>query len=133
MIRKTENRDATDYRLIWNEAHKAGAEAADDCTPEPMVIQERENQWDDDSPVKKSYFVPQGVCGFAWIIVRPATCGFARWCRKNKGTSKAYYGGEQIWISAYGQSYEKKKAYAGAFAATLYDYDIKAYSAGRLD
>jgi len=125
MIRKTENRDATDYRLIWNEAHKAGAKAADDCTPEPMVVR--------DDPNNKIWFVPQGVCGFAWIIVRPATCGFARWCRKNKGTSKAYYGGEQIWVSAYGQSYEKKKAYAGAFAATLYDYGIKAYSAGRMD
>ena len=122
-----------DFKAIYAEAHKAGMAAGDAETPTPMLVEQHENPLDDESPLQKVWKVPQGVCGFAWIIVRPGNCGFARWCRKNKGTGKAYYGGEQIWVGEFGQSYDKKMAYASAFASVLRHHDINAHSFGRFD
>jgi hypothetical protein len=102
-----------------------------------MVVTQHENPLDDGSPVKQQWHVPQGVCGFAWISVRPGNCGFAHWLKK-QGLSKgrAYGGGVQIWVSQYGQSYELKMAYAQAAADVLkaeLGGKVRVYASGRLD
>lgn len=122
-----------EYQTLYNEAHEAGMAALEAKTPRPMVVSCIENPLDDGSPVVKSYSVPGGVCGFAWIIVRPGNCAFARWTRKQGFSSKAYSGGDQIWVPYGRQSYEKKMAYAGAFAQVLEDAGIRASAGGRLD
>jgi hypothetical protein len=68
---------------------------------------------------KPVYLDTAGVCGFAWVDVRPATCSFARWLVKNGLASKAYSGGVRIRISEFGQSLERKEAAAQAMAGVL--------------
>jgi hypothetical protein len=115
-------------------AHLAGKDAATATVPEPMTVVQRANPLDDSSPVVKQYApVAAGVCGFAWVTVRPATSSFARWAKDSCGWRKAYSGGVQLWVSAYGQSYERKIAYADAYAAVLKQAGITAYAGGRLD
>ena len=56
------------------------------------------------------------------------------WLKKSGiGRLDSYYGGWTIWVGDFGQSYERKMAYAGAFAEVLQKHGIKAYANGRLD
>lgn len=119
---------------LFAEAHKAGLEAAERTTPQPMVVQQHSNPLNDNSPVVKQYFVPQGLCGFAWIKVRPGTSSFAKWLKRtNRGYLDSYEGGVNVWVSVGGQSYEIKMAYAQAFASVLQAVGIQAIPQGRLD
>lgn len=90
------------FGQIWNEAHAAGQAAYD------------------------AYNGGWYPCGFASVIIKPATSPFAKWCRKNKGTSKYYYGGEEIWVDGATQSMDQKAAYASAFAGVLQKHGIDA-------
>jgi hypothetical protein len=121
-------------QALYDKAHAAGHAAAEAHSPRPMVVVEHENPFDDNSPIKKIYEpILAGVCGFAWINIRPGNSSFASWCRKQGRGHKSYYGGWDVWVSGYGQSYEKKLAYAKAFAKVLNEAGIKAYPGGRLD
>lgn len=121
----------------WPELHSkadaAGRVAATQHSPQPMIVQQHANMLDDNSPVVKEYFVSDGVCGFAWINIRPGNCSYALWAKKNLGARKGYYGGMELWVRDFGQSYERKHAYATAYANVLKEYGIKAYAGGRLD
>ncbi len=120
---------------LFNRAHQAGMVAGTGHTPEPMYLVERENPFDDTSKVIHAYEpVMDGVCGFAWVNVKPGTSRFARWIRANdKGRSDDYYGGTTVWVRYFDQSYERKLAYAEAFAEVLQEAGIRAYAHGRLD
>lgn len=118
---------------VFTEAKMAGMKALMAKVPEPMIVAEHENPLDDGSKVKKAYFVGGGVCGFASIIVKPGTSSFAKWLMKKDLGHKSYYGGVGIWVHEGGQSYEKKVAYANAFADILEKYDIKVHVDSRLD
>lgn len=89
---------------------------------------------DDNSPVRRQWIVNSGVCGFAWVIIKPGTSSFAKWLIKN-GHAKThhYYGGVCHYVSEFGQSMEKKEAYAAAFAKVLSENEIRAYSDSRMD
>lgn len=128
-----EDREAKFAELALR-ADEAGRRAAAECIPEPMVVVQRANPFDDSSPIVKQYApVMDGVCGFAWVTIRPGNCSFAHYAKKHLGARKAYYGGVDIWISEYGQSYERKYAYARAFAEVIAEAGINAYAGGRLD
>lgn len=128
-----EKRNA-EFADLARRADEAGRKAAAERVPEPMIVVQRANPFDDSSPIVRQYApVMDGVCGFAWVTIRPGTCSFAHWAKKNLGARKAYYGGVEIWISEYGQSYERKYAYAHAFAEVLQEAGVKAYAGGRLD
>jgi hypothetical protein len=58
-----------------------------------------------------------GVCGFAWVVVKPATSSFAKWLKKTGWADKAYGGGLSIWIGGYNQSMTRKEAHAAAMAS----------------
>lgn len=119
---------------LWDRAWNAGVMAAEACNPTPMVVSEHANPIDDRSPVVRSYTVPQGACGFAWIIIRPGNSKFANWIKKNNlGRTDSYYGGVNIWIGDYGQSFEKKEAHARAMAKVIANSGIKALPYSRLD
>lgn len=124
----------TELRALHEKADAAGKEAAAAKVPEPMHVVQRANPLDDSSPVVKRYEpVMGGVCGFAWVTVRPGNSRFANWLKKNKGARRGYYGGTELWISGYQQSYERKMAYATAYADVLREVGIEAYPGGRLD
>lgn len=111
------------FQNLYLKAAQAGAIAADQCVPEPMYVC-------DGSVV---YKVEQGVCGFAWVNVRPGNSPFANWLKKNKLAGKAYHGGVDIWVGGYGQCMAKKEAHAYAMAEVLREAGIKAYANSRLD
>lgn len=119
---------------LWRRALAAGEAAAEAARPTPMYVVQRANPLDDTSPIVKAYPpVMDGVCGFAWVVVRPGNSAFARWMRRTKGTRKSYYGGEEFWVAEYGQSLERKAAFAYAFADVLTQAGIKAYGNSRMD
>jgi hypothetical protein len=122
------------FDCIFATAHEAGMAAAKACTPVPMIVQQHASMANDASPVEKEWLVGGGVCGFAWIKVNPANCMFANWCKKNnKGKTDSYEGGLTIWVHEFGQSMERKVAYAGAFACVLCEFGIDASTRSRMD
>ena len=116
-------------------AEEAGAKAGADRIPEPMHVIERANPWDDRSPIVKRYApIEGGVCGFAWITVRPGNSPVANYLKNTgKGRTDSYAGGVMVWVSQYGQSMERKVAYAYAYASVLRDAGVKAYAGDRMD
>lgn len=123
-----------DFDVIWAEAHANGMAEAEKCIPTPMVVQERANPMDDSSPVVKTYApVMDGVCGFAWIGGIKGTTSFAKWAKAKGLANKSYYGGVQIWVSLFGQSMQRKEAYAHGVAEVLNKHGIKCNVGSRMD
>jgi hypothetical protein len=121
-----------EFMHLYARADQAGTAAGEACVPTPMVVQDADLAGKP-VPGGKTYYVPSGVCGFAWIKVRPGNCSFAIWAKKQGYGSRDYYGGLQISVRGFGQSMEQKAAYAGAFAAVLQAAGIKAYAQSRMD
>jgi hypothetical protein len=123
---------------LLKEAHVAGAAAAEAMTPQPMRVVERVNAFDDDSAIKTDYgIVADGVCGFAWVVLKGNTA-IARAAKKvqDKYTwslHKGYPSGVNLWVFDYNQSMQRKEAYARAFAKVLSDAGHYAYSQSRMD
>ncbi len=119
---------------LHSTAHAAGLAAASACVPVPMTVQQRENPLDDNSAIVYQERVNDGVCGFAWIEVRPARGGFATYARNNAiGKYSEYSKCVRISVPLNTQSYEIKMAYASAYANVLAKMGIDAYGNGRLD
>jgi len=125
--------DPSFFPRLWSLANDAGMLAVSKLDVTPMVVTERTNPMDDASPVRRSWYVGDGVCGFAWVTVRPGGCAFARWMKENKRCDIAYGGGMQFWVHYFNQCMQKKEAYAEAFAEVLRQFGIKAYSGSRMD
>jgi len=121
------------FKVIYDSAQEAGTAAGVACRPVPMVVQEHSNMLDDNSPVKQEWFVADGPCGFAWVVIRPGTSSFARWLVKNRHAKKHYYGGVSIWVSDYNQSMARKSAHADAMAAYLRKVCINAHAGSNMD
>ena len=125
------------YDKILDEAHVAGMAAGDAAIPTPMVVSPHASVLDDNSPVVKSYYVSEGVCGFAYVLTNEhGNSKFVKHLKKSpdRDGDKYYYGGYYVkWVGEFNQSYERKIAYADAYASVLNDNGIKAYSHGRLD
>lgn len=96
------------YEILFNKAHAAGLTAGNACQP-------------------------GGVCGFAWVHIPDGRSSCAHWLTKTNRGSKGYPRGVDIWVSYFGQSLERKEAYARAFAQVLRNYGIKCYSQSRMD
>lgn len=123
----------TDFAALYAEADAAGKAAAEAAVPVPIVVGEETSPFSGQVDYSKpTYFVSEGLCGFAWVWFKGNTA-WGRWATKNGVARKAYGGGSQIWISGYGQSVTRKEAYAQAFAAVLRDNGVDAYAGSRLD
>jgi len=128
------------------EAWNAGREAAEGLIVTPMVVQEHASSGRalltplDPGPVARSYFVADGVCGFASVELRINKSAskadqsegrrFLNWLTGNQKPSrpdlaptlnprKGYYGGVTISVSEYNQSLQRKEAHAMAAAKVL--------------
>jgi hypothetical protein len=119
--------------VLYAAAHDAGNAAVQSTTIAPMIVQQRANPLDDGSALVKQYYVEDGVCGFASIVVKPAHCAFAKYLKENHRGHKSYYGGVAMLVSDFNQSLQKKEAYAHAFAKTLRDAGLNAYAESRMD
>lgn len=78
--------------------------------------------------------IADGVCGFAWVNIRPGNGPLARYL-KLLGFARpdSYLGGVSLWVSEFNQSLAKKEAYAFAFAKVLQDAGVRAYAGSRID
>lgn len=123
-----------DWASVYAKAVKAGETAYAAAEPVPMVVGEAKSITSNEIDyAKPTYYVADGVCGFAWVDVFPARGGFVTWCKKHGHGRKGYPSGYTFWVSTRCQSYERKMAYARAFAGVLADHGIRAYANGRLD
>jgi len=131
------------FNVILSEAHEAGMVAGTAKVPVPMVVSEHVNVLDDNSDVKHAYYVPSGVCGFAYVItMEHGNSKFVKHLKKLAGKSnysmstgrKYYYGGYYVKsVGEFGQSLEQKEAYASAYAAVLKNYGVNVYTNSRMD
>ena len=118
---------------LFAKAHEAGLAAGAAAAPAPMVVSEHDNPLDDASPAVQSWVEPAGLCGFAWVTLRPGTSRAAKFAKKKLGARAAYGGGTQLWVHEFGQSVTRKGAYARAFATVLSEAGFTAYAGSRLD
>lgn len=133
--------DRTTFRSIVHLADAAGKAAVTKATVVPMVVGEETSLFSGELDYSKpTYFVEDGVCGFAWVSVTPQHKGNTRLGKEERfvleqnGFRKDVYGkAYTLWISAYNQSMQKKEAYATAFAKVLREHDIRAYAQSRMD
>ena len=112
-----------DVKALVKSAHEAGLRAGHLITPTPMIVES----------AGRRYHVPDGLCGFAWITIKPGTSSFARALVKDGTARKAYGGGVQVWVGEFNQSVARKSAYAEAYAKVLREAGINAYAGSRLD
>lgn len=127
-----------DNAEIMRAACAAGQLAAEQCEPVPMVVGTAVGLSDRIDTTKPLYYVAGGVCGFAGVVIRPATCSLVRYLRKLGTGYKHYYGGwyvpaRPVVAGALVQSYEINRAYASAMARVLNDAGVTCYVDSRLD
>lgn len=122
------------FATVYEQADAAGKAAAAALKPVPMVVGQAVGIFSNEIDYSKpTYFVEDGVCGFAWVAFKGNT-EFGRWAKKNKIAKPGYPSGLQIWISDYNQSMQLKEAYAKAFAETLRANGVAdAYYSSRMD
>lgn len=118
---------------IYQQAHAQGLQAVQNAIVTPMVVTQKENPLNDSSDTVNQWFVSDGVCGFASVIVKPANSKFANYLKNNGLGRKHYYGGFAMPIRDFNQSLQKKEAYAHAFARVLNQNGIDAYVDSRMD
>lgn len=124
---------ANDLQMLFDKAHKAGMAAGMAHNPTPMIVSQHSNPLNDHSPVVKQYYVSGGVCGFASIHLISARTAFAKWVMASGNGRKDYQKGANITCFEFGQSMERKEAYAHAFAKVLRDAGIDCYAQSRMD
>jgi hypothetical protein len=125
---------SANFQSLWNQAHAAGMAAGQAASPTPMVVGPGSVLVNGVPALSRSYYVSEGVCGFAWVVVHPGNCSFARWAKKTQGARAEYGGGMCVkWVGEFNQSMTRKEAYADAFAMVLREAGIKAYSRSRMD
>jgi hypothetical protein len=120
---------------IYTEAYEAGINAGNKAVPTPIVVGEETSPFSGQiDHQKKTYFVPEGLCGFAWVNIRPARGNFVKFLEeRNAGYKDSYYGGYSVWVREFNQSHTRKVAFAQAFAQVLQKYGFEAYVGERLD
>ena len=122
---------ATQCASLYNKAREAGLAAGSKTVPVPMNVAQVDPM---SGAVLKVYpQIDDGVCGFAWVNVKPGNSPFANWAKKAGLARKAYEGGVQFWVGDFSQSMARKEDYAYAFAKVLNDAGVKAYANSRID
>jgi hypothetical protein len=139
-----------DAKKILRTAEEAGDAALKVCVPNPMIVEQRKNMLNDNSPVVNQWYVADGVCGFAWVQIfwrngekfektrafisalkRAGVAGSINdgCCITHSDYEKAYV----YWVSAGNQSMEKKRAYATAMARVFSDNGLVVNVMSRMD
>ena len=102
----------------------AGRAAGTAVNPAPMGVTDGNTTW----------IVEDGVCGFAWVNVKPGNSPIAKaLVAANLASRDSYAGGVTHWVHDFNQSMTRKEAYARAFAATLAAAGIFARPGSRMD
>ena len=120
---------------VYADAHAKGIAAGNGCNPTPMVVGTPTTPLGNDIDYSKdTHYVSDGVCGFAWINIKPARGKFVTYLKKNNiGYRDSYRGGYSIPCYEGNQSMELKEAYTAAFADVLYENGLNVYTSSRMD
>lgn len=119
-------------KALLRKADEAGMAAGAVATPTPMYVGSPTHPLGSDiDPRKPIYEVMDGVCGFAYINI-PGDTPLGRRVRE-MGWRRAYYGGMERSVFAFGQSMTRKEAYAAAFTAVLREAGHRASWNSRMD
>lgn len=124
------------YSEIHNDCHAAGIAAGIKCRPIPMMVGEAKSIFSNEIDyTKQTYLLDEGACGFAWVTIHPGNSKLANAYKKLGLARPAYGGGVQIWVSEFGQSIDRKEAYAYAYAKKLKELtgEERIYAGSRLD
>lgn len=123
-----------DFGALHAKAVAAGLAAGRGATPTPMVVCDADLAGNPLRGGRVYEPVPDGPCGFAWVVVKPGNHPFANWAKKTLGARKHYGGGVNVyWVHEFNQAWTRKAAFARAYADTLKDAGIPAYADDRLD
>jgi hypothetical protein len=107
------------FKLIFELADFMAKAEVGAVIPTPMVVYDGGHEW----------FVADGVCGFAWVTIRPSNCAAAEYAQKELGWKVDDYSDDmRLWVSNYSQSMQRKEVYAHKFAKVLNEHGIQAYS-----
>jgi hypothetical protein len=117
---------------IYKEAYAAGLIAGKKVGVPKFIVGDAIGLSDEIDYTKKTY-VLDGLCGFAWVNISPARGAFVTYLKSREIGHKAYYGGYEFFVHEFGQSVDRKSAFAGAFAEVLRSYGIPASAGSRLD
>jgi hypothetical protein len=129
------------FELIYQKAHAAGMSAVEKLEVVPMIVGQETSLFSNKIDYSKpTYYVADGVCGFAWVDVYPVNKGNTRAGKEERKVLEAfgfrkndYEKSHQLWISKFNQSMQKKETYAREFAKVLRENGFKAYSGSRMD
>jgi hypothetical protein len=114
----------TELDELITRAFDAGHRAGLQHTPTPMGVTDGTQRW----------VVESGPCGFAWVNIKPAIGQVAKaLVARNLARKDSYEGGVTVWVSQFDQSWERKRAFAHAFAQVLRDAGVQARAGDRLD
>jgi hypothetical protein len=126
---------------ICENASTAGYQAVNAAHVVPMIVGQETSLFSGViDETKPTYYIEDGVCGFAWVNVYPVNKGNTRAGKEERKALEAagfrkndYEKSYQLWISDFNQSMQKKEAYARAFAEVLRANGLKAYPGSRMD
>ena len=104
------------------EAHERGHRAAIFTDEQMIQVQDQDGR----------VFEPFPICGFAWIRVKGLRGKKLKEFQK-RGFDKSFSGGQMLFVDDYGQSHDRKAAYAREYAKTLQEKGFDAWSESRLD
>lgn len=127
--------------VIIAKAKACGHAAVEKLDVVPMIVGQETSLFSNKIDYSKpTYYVADGVCGFAWVDVYPANKGNTRAGKEERKLLESfgfrkndYEKSYQLWISEFNQSMQKKETYARAFAEVLRANGLKAYSGSRMD
>ena len=119
---------------LFDRAHHAGLRAGHESTPTPMIVGSPSTPFGSDIDYSKpTHFVESGVCGFAGVVIKPARGKFVSYLKSLGMGYKHYYGGYYVPVREFGQSLERKEAYARAYAKVLSEEGMSCYVDSRMD
>ena len=104
------------------EAHERGHRAAIFTDEQMIQVKDQEGR----------VFEPFPICGFAWVRVKGLRGKKLKEFQKRK-FNKCFSGGYMLSVMDYGQSHDRKAAYAREYAKTLQENGFNAWSESRLD
>jgi len=135
----------TDFAQLFEELKSVSYSALEECpAPQPMIVGHPSTPLGNDvDPTKPMWYVADGVCGFAYVILESGRTGFAQWLLKNGLGSKWWSNGRtkgvvvntfpRLGFAEPGQSFEKNKFVAQKVAARLRAEGIDAWVDARID
>lgn len=126
-----------DFQAIYDSAVQAARKAVSECVPTPMIVGEAAGPFSNEfKPGAQLHYVPDGVCGFAWVTI-PGNTSFGRWAKQAGVARPGYPSGLQIsafkMVPQINQSLTKGEAAAHAAAKVLREAGVDACAGSRID